>query len=600
MAHQNPLVSLFKEQLENESAALQDQYGLDKRGDRLIWWYFLRIHELEDTTIEEICCDGGNDLGIDAVWIDEDNLVHFYQFKNPADKEAGFPDGEIDKVLSGLRLILRRKHTEIANEDLRGRVEEIYQSVSTGYRLHVVSSGAGLTRESKVKLDNFKHELEGPSDDFFLWEDVNISVLQDRFYRKTLPTVEDPIICKLVQAPYPVRSADHDSYVFHLRGLELAELYEQHGEQLLQQNIRVYEGDKATNNSIRATCTGDESGNFLHFNNGVTFLADQAAWDAFAGSVTLQHAQIVNGGQTVRVLHAAYNAGTLKEDVSVVVRVITSSGDKSFANTVAVNLNNQNRITSSFLRSNDPRIMQLGSSLASLGWYLERRQNEVKGLTSSEKREAEERIGRSLDGHVIRLKEGTQAYVSTFLRQPELAKKNPKLMFLGTTDGGYFDRIFNQDLTADTFVKAHSIASLVGTFVKDFMKHKRRKERVANWREDYATLLDRPVVDRHGSVLDQVIPQSVVFLSAVVFEEQVRQGGGTPEACIDALAGNASIVLGRIIDSTIGFAEKDPKWERSWPTLLKSQSFFDNYCSFRRGATEGATHRHSEPADGDA
>ena len=600
MAHQNPLVSLFKEQLENESTALQDQYGLEKRGDLLIWWYFLRIAELEDTTIEEICCDGGNDLGIDAVWIDDENLVHFYQFKNPVDQEAGFPDGEIDKVLSGLRLILNRKHAEIANEGLRGRVEEIYQSVRTGYRLHLVSSGAGLARESRIKLDNFKGELEGPSDDFFLWEDVNISILQDRFYRKTLPTVEDPITWELVQAPYQVRSADHDSYVFDLPGRKLAELYEQHGEQLLQQNIRVYEGDKATNNSIRATCTGDHSGNFLHFNNGVTLLADRAAWDAFARSVTLQHTQIVNGGQTVRVLHTAHNAGTLKEDVSVVVRVITSSGDKGFANTVAVNLNNQNRITPSFLRSNDPRIMQLASSLASLGWYLERRQNEVKGLTPVEKREVEARIGRSLDGHVIRLKEGTQAYVSSFMRLPELAKKNPKLMFLGTTDGGYFDRIFSQDLTADTFVQAHSIASLVGTFVKEFMKHKRRKERVADWREDYATLLDRPVVDRHGSTLDQVIPQSVVFLSAVVFDEQVRQQGGTPEDCIEGLAHNASIVLGRIIDSTIRFAEGDTKWERSWPTLLKSQSFFDNYCSFRRGATEGPAHWQGAPADGEA
>jgi hypothetical protein len=237
MRHQNPLVSLFKEQLENESAALEGQYGLHRRGDLLIWWYFLRIDELEDTTIEEICCDGGNDLGIDAVWIDDENLVHFYQFKNPADQEAGFPDGEIDKVLSGLRLILSRKHAEIANEDLRGRVQEIYQSVRTGYRLHLVSSGAGLARESRIKLENFKDELRGPSDDFFLWEDVNISVLQDRFYRKTLPTVEDPIVWELVQPPYPVRAADHDSYVFHLPGRRLAELYEKHGEQLLQQNM---------------------------------------------------------------------------------------------------------------------------------------------------------------------------------------------------------------------------------------------------------------------------------------------------------------------------------------------------------------------------
>ena len=234
MTQTNPLVSLFKEQLENESSGFADEYGLEKRGDLLTWWYFLRIEELDNTEVSEITCDGGNDLGIDAVWIDDENLVHFYQFKNPQKLSTGFPDGDVDKILSGLRLILSGNHDQIANDDLRGRVEEIDESVRSGYRLHLVSSGAGLARESNVKLKDFKTELKGPSDDFFIWEDISIGVLQDLFYRKSLPTVEDPIAWELPQAPYPVRSADHDSYIFHLPGRQLASLYEQHGEQLLQ------------------------------------------------------------------------------------------------------------------------------------------------------------------------------------------------------------------------------------------------------------------------------------------------------------------------------------------------------------------------------
>ena len=75
---------------------------------------------------------------------------------------------------------------------------------------------------------------------------------------------------------------------------------------------------------------------------------------------------------------------------------------------------------------NDPRIVQLADSLASLGWYLERREGELNANTVAECAAIEHLIGRSLEGHVITLKEGLQSYVSTFFEQPELAKKNAK------------------------------------------------------------------------------------------------------------------------------------------------------------------------------
>jgi len=173
--------------------------------------------------------------------------------------------------------------------------------------------------------------------------------------------------------------------MFHLDGTELAQLYGEHGEQLLQQNIRVYQGDRATNASIKQTAVGGESANFFHYNNGVTFLCETAEWDQFISKLTLHKGQIVNGGQTIRVLYDAFQGTALKDDVLVPVRVITSQGDKDFGNNVAVNLNNQTRLGSSFLRSNDPRVVQLANALASLGWYLERREDEVKQLSGSER-----------------------------------------------------------------------------------------------------------------------------------------------------------------------------------------------------------------------
>lgn len=592
MSTGSPLVSLFKEQLENESQFIASERGLEKRGDFLSWWYFRRLLSLDDAQIGEIVCDGPNDLGIDAIYIDPDNAVHFYQFKNPEAIDAGFPAGEVDKVLSGLNLILSRDHAGIANEELRGRVEEIYQTVASAYRLHLVTSGGGVAKESVAKLAAFVSSLQGP-DDFFTWTVEDIRWLQDRFYQKSLPTVESPIEIVLEQSPYAVRSADHDCWMFHVPGGVLARLYEQHGEQLLQQNIRVYEGDKGTNAAIKKTCTGDDAANFLHYNNGVTFLCDSAPWDAFLRKLTLTKAQVVNGGQTVRVIYAAFRESALKDDVLVPVRVITSQGDKNFASNVAVNLNNQNRIEPSFLRSNDPRILQLANALASLGWYLERRADEVKGLTSVERAAIEARIGRGLDNHVISLKEGTQAYVATFFRQPELAKKNPKRMFLGAQDGGLFERIFGTDLSAEKFVQAQRLAWAVEEFVKQFMQRKRRKERVGDWKEDYMTLLGNTLVEKHSQILDQVVPQSAVFLSGLAFEEWARLQRRDILELISALEGGDSEILQRHLLVLVEYAKNDPKLTKSWPTLLKSQLFFDNVSSYLKGLLEATRKRNA-------
>jgi len=578
----SPLIPLFKEQLENESRGIAQDRGLTKRGDFLSWWYFRRLVGLEDTEVAEILCDGYNDLGIDAIRIDEEQFVHFYQFKNPESVGAGFPAGDVDKVISGLTLILHRKHENIANPELRGRVEEIYQTVPAGYRLHLVTSGIGVNKEVEVKLDAFLASLQG-TDDFFIWGCEDVRSLQDQLYQKTLPTVEAPIEFSLDQQPYPVRSANHDCWLFHVGAQTLANLYETHGEQLLQQNIRVYEGDRGTNASIYKTSTGDEAGNFLHFNNGVTFLGDEAPWDAFTRKLILRRGQVVNGGQTIRVLHSAYKSGKLRPEVLVPVRVITSQGDKGFASNVAVNLNNQNRIEPSFLRSNDPRILQLSGALASLGWYLERRESEVEGLTSVERAAIEARIGRELAGAVIPLKSASQAYVATFLRQPELAKKNPKRIFLGSQDGGSFEKIFSSELSAENFVSAHRLANVVEDFIRQFMTRKRRKDRVGDWKVDYASILGDDVTTEFCDVVDQVVPQSAVFLSALAYEEWGRLRRSPLGTVVTLLEKGDVRPLQRLLLVILRYARSQPTLAKSWPTLLKSQQFFDNVASYLKG-----------------
>ena len=580
----SPLLALFKEQLEAECAALSSKHSLIRRGDRLIYWYFIRLNGFTDTEVEEVFCDGSADLGIDSIWTDDDEMVHFYSFKNPEDPQKGFPAGEVDKTISGLNVILERKHEQIANPELKARLEELYQQLPKGYRIHFVSSGQGISQESRVKLDALMARLSGPSSNLVSWDDQPLNQLQEMFYKQNLPAVKDPITFRLERTPYMCRSGVADCYLFHIQGKVLAELYGTHTEGLLQRNIRVDQGNTATNRSIEGTCESDDSRNFLHFNNGVTFLCDSAAFDGFQGILKLEKAQVVNGGQTIRAIYRASKKGTLKPDVLVPARAITSSGDKDFANNVTVNQNNQNQVGTGFLRSNDPRVVQLDHSLAAKGWYLERREGELKNSTETEKAAIQQRIGRPLDGHVIRLKDGAQAYTATFFGQPELAKKNPKKIFLSTADGGSYEKIFSSEMTAEKIIVAHEIKIYVEDFVRRFAGVHRKLQASDDLETAYKPLLGGALAENHKDVIHQAMAQCSLFVCGTLFKDLAEFQKIDPVSIPDLLKTDGSRLIQEHLRYTIEYAKNNKdKAGGSWPVLLKSNTFFGFVTAYIQG-----------------
>jgi hypothetical protein len=578
-------LSLFKEQLENQCGTIMDENGLENRGDGLIWWYFKELKGYNLNKIDQIYCDGGGDLGIDAVDRDDDNYIHIYQFKNFEALEKDYPGTTIDSVLSGLSLIFSNNYQEIANEDLKNRIEDIRQRAPYKYILHLVMSSIGcLTGESIAKIKEFS--LRYNINDIFDFELENLDHLWDAFYSKKLKTIEDSISITFEHPPYPILSSNHGSYVLYLKGSYLAELYDEYGEKLLQQNIRVSVGNKPTNKAIEYTCTGTDSGNFFHYNNGITFLCESAKPpDPILRTFTLDCPQVVNGGQTIRVLHKAFKEGKLKDDVRVLVRVISSEGDKDFANNVAVNLNNQTKVDPSFLKSNEPRVIQLYNSILTLGWYLERREGEINQLSEEEREALEHSIGFSLENRVIPLKSGAQSYVATYLGQLELASKNPKKIFQDPQDGGLFNRIFNDEISALKFLNSYRLFSAVDNFVDAFTKIKRRKSRLANWRTNYSNLLGNELVQQYGDKLDQIIPQSSLFLCALIYWKFIVSEGRPIEDIIGKIESDYEIQI-NILKNIIEFYEIQPdRTGKALSSLLKTQNFLESIKPYIRDQT---------------
>lgn len=583
VASDDSVILLFRSQLDTECDGFVSQLELENSGQGLIWWYFATLHGLEDTEIEGILCDGGGDQGMDAIWIDENNFVHFYQFKRVSTPDSAFPTGDLDKFLSGLRFVITGKHEGVSNQSVITRIREVRSKIRSGYRIHLVSTGRGLGADGRAKLDSTIGEM---GNKLFQWTDEPILELYEAFYRKTTPAADEPIVFSLTEAPHSLSSGNAESHFFSASGLDLAALYDKFRENLLQRNIRVDQGATATNRLLERACSSDDSGNFLHYNNGVSFLCEEAVWHNIQKQIVLKKAQIVNGGQTIRSLHKMSVADQLKPDVVVPVRAIASRDSKEFGNNVTVNQNNQNQVKPEFLQSNDVRIVQLSHSLATKGWYLERRKGELASAAPEERSAIEVRIGHPLEGRVIKLKQGMQAFVATFFENPEVAKKDPSRIFKGPHENGYFDAIFSQSngrrLTEDKFIVAHQIMVAVERFTSQFASRKRRKARVDDWKAYYAELLGRKIVDEFQDEVEQVVPQTPYFIAGTLYQDACKIQGMPPAELADELTSRNDRILEHLY-LIMRFAKENPEVShKAWPFRLRSGQFFKSFLVYLR------------------
>ena len=565
------ILKLFKEQLSNQVSTIVKMHLFDTQGYGFAYWYLCNIGGMTDIEAKEQICDGGGDLGIDAIEIDDDQVV-FYQFKNPLSINKSVEGGEIDKMISGLELILSREHENIANPELISRLDDIYSFTPAGYKIVVVASSlADIPNDSRTKLDSFCNKYSGVAKNLFRWEYNNLETIHNRFYNANLPTLDATLDLALSRLPYMTKVGDHETYIFDLSGEYLAKLYDEHGESILQQNVRMFEGDRGTNLAIAKTASSPgEAKDFFHFNNGVSIICDSAIHKPFNNELSLERPQVVNGGQTMRILHRCYKQDSLEKDVHAVVRVITTGKDKQFASNVAVNLNNQTRVDNTFLRSNDPRIVQLLHSLSTLGYFLERRAGEIEAMLPEELQELECKYGSPFSNHVIPLKDGMQAYVATYYGDPQLAKKDPSKIF--TDDGGSFSKILQSDLTAEKFRDAYQLSRVVSAQVDRFKRLKRKRYAdEAERKTAYVTEIGT-FVDSVFSELDSAVPQISIFGMAILFEKNRVIGGETLREFVVRVSSDPTPIWRSFVElisarSALGI-------EQSWPTLFKSGTFY--------------------------
>ncbi|OOK91892.1 AIPR family protein [Pseudomonas aeruginosa] len=333
--------------------------------------------------------DGGGDFGVDALHlteeIDGEFGVTLFQgkYKQNLEGNSNFEQNGIEAMVNAIRHIFDPSaNLGAINDRLRVKVEQARSLIRDGFipRVRAIACNNGLkwNEEAQAAIDR------SGFGDQVVWEHVNHDVLVGILQRvkpvdETLrlsgkALIEDMNFSRVCVGRIPVA--------------EVASLMKNHGERLLERNIRRYLGlhGNRVNEGIRSTLQSAAPENFYFFNNGLTLVCDKFTYNALQQGdfqVNVKNLQIVNGGQSCMTIYKVAEelekrGVALPASASVLVRLYELPNDN---NDVVLQIthatNSQNPVDLKDLRANDVKQQQLEQSIRELGYDYRRKRMET-------------------------------------------------------------------------------------------------------------------------------------------------------------------------------------------------------------------------------
>lgn len=438
--HLGKVVDEIREQA-SEELGINQEHKL-----KSLAFVYLCVRKLLDLDHEEsfdCLTEGGNDFGVDAIHISEKNddefTVTLFQgkYKQNLEGNNAFDGNAIEKLIHAVGCLFDPSaQVESLNDRLRAKVEEARSFIRDGaiplIRVMACNNGPRWSDAAEEAIRRFGQE------DQVVWEHLNHDDLvhlikQMKPVNTTLnfkgkTAIEDMNYSRVCIGRVPVS--------------EIANLMKEHGDRLLERNIRRYLGlhGNRVNSAIRNTLQSKEPENFYFFNNGLTLVCTDFSYNALQQDdrmVKVENLQIVNGGQTsmtiMKTLEAMEKEGkTVPESVSVLVRLYKLPKDEDLALKITHATNSQNPVDLKDLKSNDERQKQLEQDIEGLGFQYRRKKMDTSAKAND-----------------ITSGAAAEAVLSVWRQAPHQAKFLTREHF-----GKLYDKIFTNDLNGTQTILA--------------------------------------------------------------------------------------------------------------------------------------------------
>lgn len=219
------------------------------------------------------------------------------------------------------------------------------------------------TRTDRFKNFNERVELDGINIKYHFWDISRLHKVKSSVGNKEPITIDfkntynSPLDCLVAHTG----DQSLKSYLVVMPGEVLADIYNDHGARLLEQNVRSFlQARGGVNKGIRNTILNEPS-KFFSYNNGITATAEKVETIVENGQLkitSIMDLQIVNGGQTTASLARAKIKDADKADLSKIfvqmkLTVIDDEKQKEeLVPKISQYANTQNKVSMSDLSSN--------------------------------------------------------------------------------------------------------------------------------------------------------------------------------------------------------------------------------------------------------
>ncbi len=353
------------------------------------------VLDLEEDEAFDSLVDGGNDCGIDAIYVDDvvdgtfTTTLLQGKYEKRDDGGGGFKMSGIEKLIGAVGSLFDPSKAMMANAKLKARLEEIRSLIADGnipkVRIIVCNNGKKWEANSQQLIDN-----TGWSQ--VTWEHINHHALL-RAQQATQPVKE---------ALSLTGSALLENFEFRrvligkMKLTELAALFNRNteeGDRLLERNVRRFLGlsGNPVNEGIRQTLLDPaDRENFYFYNNGITFTCTKFSHNEFQNlknlTVQVEGLQVINGGQTCKTVQRVLGelAGAEPPNAAVLIRLYELPADEpDLVVRITEATNSQSPVDFRDRKANDAIQRKLELGLSELG-YIYRRKRSMDSIQGNE------------------------------------------------------------------------------------------------------------------------------------------------------------------------------------------------------------------------
>ena len=442
--------------------------------------YFLKIKfGLSDDEAAECLTDGYDDNGIDAIYIENNKIAHFFQFKFPSDLKGmsnGIKEDEILKLENGFENFVSSNEdfSQIEwNELLKEKRKEYEKLDIYNFKLWVVRFSNQSINDKIIKKmnNNLKKYFNSTGNT----TEFNYAFAEQFFklYEKNIKNIYPDFKLKYKKTLSPF--SDEKSVVISAF-ISLFDIYETFNaiqDKVYEGNVRYLNPNSKINEGIKNTILYNYQ-NFHLLNNGITIICQSCNDNTAKTYLDVKSGTIINGAQTVGTI-----INTLKDipenerqsylNSFVFAKIVSFTDNEELVNDMVYTLNTQNQMKNSYIISNDSFVKRVQEKInKETEFFLEVKNNEFNF----------EKVRNSnfnkLTKNKIDIETFIQVYVAFYNidNLANLTKNNKASLF----DTNNIEKVINE-LDHEKAIRAYKIYLKLMDIIKEYRAYRKNRNK---------------------------------------------------------------------------------------------------------------------------